>query len=321
MRHRGVRGLAPGTRRPGGGSAAAGVPGVRLGGHRDGDGGGGRRRGRPRRPPGGGSARQPRRGGGAEPGAGVGHRPHRHGAHPLGHPRRADRPQRAPAPSTRAAASPSSTTGSSRTSPSCAPSSRTTASSSPATPTPRSSPTWSPAQLAAEPATLADAVRAVVPASGRRVHARRPRRRAARTSSSRRAATRRWSSGVGDGETFLGSDVAAFIEFTRDAVELGQDQVVEITRDGYTITDFARRRRRRPTPFHIDWDLAAAEKGGYDYFMLKEIEEQPDAPSPTPCAGTYRRADRARRAAARPGAARHRQGVRRRLRHRLPRRA
>ncbi|MDT4936900.1 MAG: hypothetical protein QOG80_571, partial [Pseudonocardiales bacterium] len=82
--------------------------------------------------------------------------------------------------------------------------------------------------------------------------------------------------GVGDGETFLGSDVAAFIEYTRDAVELGQDQVVEIRRDGYTITDFA------GTPvdgrhFHIDWDLAAAEKGGYDYFMLKEIQEQPDA--------------------------------------------
>ncbi|HEV7204080.1 MAG TPA: glutamine--fructose-6-phosphate transaminase (isomerizing) [Jatrophihabitans sp.] len=82
--------------------------------------------------------------------------------------------------------------------------------------------------------------------------------------------------GVGDGETFLGSDVAAFIEFTREAVELGQDQVVEIRRDGYTITHFD------GTPadgahFHIDWDLTAAEKGGYDYFMLKEIEEQPTA--------------------------------------------
>jgi glucosamine--fructose-6-phosphate aminotransferase (isomerizing) len=82
--------------------------------------------------------------------------------------------------------------------------------------------------------------------------------------------------GVGDGETFLGSDVAAFIEYTRDAVELGQDQVVEIRSDGYTITDFS----GAPVegrPFHIDWDLAAAEKGGYDYFMLKEIQEQPAA--------------------------------------------
>ena len=82
--------------------------------------------------------------------------------------------------------------------------------------------------------------------------------------------------GVGDGETFLGSDVAAFIAYTRDAVELGQDQIVEIRADGFTITDFA----GNPVDgkhFHIDWDLAAAEKGGFDYFMLKEIQEQPTA--------------------------------------------
>jgi glucosamine--fructose-6-phosphate aminotransferase (isomerizing) len=82
--------------------------------------------------------------------------------------------------------------------------------------------------------------------------------------------------GVGEGEMFLGSDVAAFIEFTRDAVELGQNQVVEIRRDGYTITDFAGE-PADGTPFHIGWDLTAAEKGGYDYFMLKEIAEQPAA--------------------------------------------
>jgi glucosamine--fructose-6-phosphate aminotransferase (isomerizing) len=86
--------------------------------------------------------------------------------------------------------------------------------------------------------------------------------------------------GVGDGETFLGSDVAAFIEFTRDAVELGQNQVVEIRRDGYTITDFDGA-QAVGTPFHIDWDLTAAEKGGYDYFMLKEIAEQPSAVADT----------------------------------------
>jgi glucosamine--fructose-6-phosphate aminotransferase (isomerizing) len=82
--------------------------------------------------------------------------------------------------------------------------------------------------------------------------------------------------GVGDGETFLGSDVAAFIEFTREAVELGQDQVVEITRDGYAVTTFDGA-PAEGTPFRIDWDLTAAEKGGYDYFMLKEIAEQPSA--------------------------------------------
>jgi glucosamine--fructose-6-phosphate aminotransferase (isomerizing) len=82
--------------------------------------------------------------------------------------------------------------------------------------------------------------------------------------------------GVGEDEMFVGSDVAAFIAHTRNAVELGQDQVVEITRDGYVITDFAGN-PVEGTPFEITWDLTAAEKGGYDYFMLKEIAEQPTA--------------------------------------------
>ncbi|MBA4022108.1 MAG: glutamine--fructose-6-phosphate transaminase (isomerizing) [Gordonia sp.] len=82
--------------------------------------------------------------------------------------------------------------------------------------------------------------------------------------------------GVGENEMFVGSDVAAFIEHTREAVELGQDQVVVITADTYKITDFTGN-VEPGRPFHIDWDLAAAEKGGYDYFMLKEIAEQPQA--------------------------------------------
>jgi glucosamine--fructose-6-phosphate aminotransferase (isomerizing) len=82
--------------------------------------------------------------------------------------------------------------------------------------------------------------------------------------------------GVGEGEHFVASDVAAFIEHTRDAVELGQDQVVTITRDGYRVTDFAGD-DAPARAFHVDWDLAAAEKGGHDYFMFKEIEEQPGA--------------------------------------------
>ncbi|MEB3019762.1 glutamine--fructose-6-phosphate transaminase (isomerizing) [[Mycobacterium] crassicus] len=88
--------------------------------------------------------------------------------------------------------------------------------------------------------------------------------------------------GVGDGEMFIGSDVAAFIEFTRDAVELGQDQVVVITADGYRITDFeGNDDTENARVFKIDWDLSAAEKGGYEYFMLKEIAEQPAAVSDT----------------------------------------
>jgi glucosamine--fructose-6-phosphate aminotransferase (isomerizing) len=91
--------------------------------------------------------------------------------------------------------------------------------------------------------------------------------------------------GVGDGEMFVGSDVAAFIEHTREAIELGQDQAVVVTADGYRITDFngddvfeAGKDYRQ---FHIDWDISAAEKGGYEYFMLKEIAEQPAAVSDT----------------------------------------
>ncbi|OBB23577.1 glutamine--fructose-6-phosphate transaminase (isomerizing) [Mycolicibacterium fortuitum] len=91
--------------------------------------------------------------------------------------------------------------------------------------------------------------------------------------------------GIGDGEMFVGSDVAAFIEHTRQAVELGQDQAVVLTADGYRITDFFGRddlqAGRDYREFHIDWDLDAAEKGGYDYFMLKEIAEQPAAVADT----------------------------------------
>ncbi|KAB2974288.1 glutamine--fructose-6-phosphate transaminase (isomerizing) [Streptomyces sp. SS1-1] len=86
--------------------------------------------------------------------------------------------------------------------------------------------------------------------------------------------------GVGEGEAFLASDVAAFIAHTRSAIELGQDQVVELRRDGVRVTGFD----GRPADvrsYEVDWDAAAAEKGGYDYFMLKEIAEQPKAVADT----------------------------------------
>ncbi|MFF7169832.1 glutamine--fructose-6-phosphate transaminase (isomerizing) [Streptomyces pseudovenezuelae] len=86
--------------------------------------------------------------------------------------------------------------------------------------------------------------------------------------------------GVGEGEAFLASDVAAFIAHTRSAIELGQDQVVELRRDGVTVTGFDGR-DAEVRSFHIDWDASAAEKGGYDYFMLKEIAEQPKAVADT----------------------------------------
>jgi glucosamine--fructose-6-phosphate aminotransferase (isomerizing) len=82
--------------------------------------------------------------------------------------------------------------------------------------------------------------------------------------------------GRGEGENFLGSDVAAFIEFTREAIELGQDQVVVITPDQIDVTDFDGN-AVEVTDYHVDWDASAAEKGGYELFMLKEIAEQPQA--------------------------------------------
>jgi glucosamine--fructose-6-phosphate aminotransferase (isomerizing) len=86
--------------------------------------------------------------------------------------------------------------------------------------------------------------------------------------------------GIGEGEAFLCSDVAGFIGHTRDAIELGQAQVVEVRRDRVTVTDFAGT-QVEATHFHVDWDVRAAEKSGYQYFMLKEIEEQPQAVADT----------------------------------------
>ncbi len=82
--------------------------------------------------------------------------------------------------------------------------------------------------------------------------------------------------GLGEDENFLASDVAAFIEHTRDALELGQDQVVTITREGVEVTDFDGA-PAEAKHYHVDWDLSAAEKDGFDWFMRKEIYEQPRA--------------------------------------------
>src|SRR3954470_1076911 len=86
--------------------------------------------------------------------------------------------------------------------------------------------------------------------------------------------------GVGEGANYLGSDVAAFIGHTRNAIELGQDEVVTITPTSVEITDFS------GTPvdgkhYHVDWDAAAAEKGGFPSFMAKEINDQPQAVADT----------------------------------------
>jgi len=86
--------------------------------------------------------------------------------------------------------------------------------------------------------------------------------------------------GLGEGENFLGSDVAAFIAHTREAMELGQDQVVTITPDTVTVTDYAGA-PVEPKRYTVDWDASAAEKGGFRSFMDKEIHDQPHAVADT----------------------------------------
>lgn len=92
--------------------------------------------------------------------------------------------------------------------------------------------------------------------------------------------------GVGEGEMFIGSDVAAFIDRTKNAVELGQDNAVVITADSYKVCDF-QGNEVEGRPFTIDWDLEAAQKDGFDSFMMKEIFEQPAAVRDT-LAGHFR---------------------------------
>ena len=82
--------------------------------------------------------------------------------------------------------------------------------------------------------------------------------------------------GLGEGENFLGSDVAAFIGYTKQAVELDQDQIVTITPTSHTVMNFDGT-PAEGKPYEVTWDAAAAEKSGYDTFMEKEINDQPHA--------------------------------------------
>ena len=86
--------------------------------------------------------------------------------------------------------------------------------------------------------------------------------------------------GVGDGENFLASDVSAFISHTKRALELGQDEIADITATSVVITDLSGKVLPHKE-YEISWDASAAERGGYEHFMLKEIFEQPKAISDT----------------------------------------
>jgi glucosamine--fructose-6-phosphate aminotransferase (isomerizing) len=82
--------------------------------------------------------------------------------------------------------------------------------------------------------------------------------------------------GLGDGETLLASDIPAVLSRTRSVIPVEEGQVVEVTADGVAFSDFDGT-RLFPKPFEVEWDVAKAQKGGFDDFMLKEIHEQPSA--------------------------------------------
>jgi glucosamine--fructose-6-phosphate aminotransferase (isomerizing) len=82
--------------------------------------------------------------------------------------------------------------------------------------------------------------------------------------------------GLGEGETLLASDIPAVLERTTSVIPLEEGQVVEITREGARFTDLEGS-ELHPAPITVDWDVAKAQKGGYDSFMRKEIDEQPAA--------------------------------------------
>jgi glucosamine--fructose-6-phosphate aminotransferase (isomerizing) len=82
--------------------------------------------------------------------------------------------------------------------------------------------------------------------------------------------------GLGDGENFLGSDVAAFVAHTKRAVSVGQDQIVQLRTDSVKVTTFDGEAVEL-SEFRVDWDASAASKGGWPSFMAKEIADQPQA--------------------------------------------
>lgn len=82
--------------------------------------------------------------------------------------------------------------------------------------------------------------------------------------------------GVGKGENFIGSDIPAILEYTRDVYILNDSEMAVLTRDGVELMTIEGNFISRET-FHVDWDIVTAEKAGFDHFMLKEIYEQPKA--------------------------------------------
>ncbi|MFJ3029655.1 glutamine--fructose-6-phosphate transaminase (isomerizing) [Curtobacterium sp. NPDC087080] len=86
--------------------------------------------------------------------------------------------------------------------------------------------------------------------------------------------------GLGDGENFMGSDVAAFVAYTQRALAIGQDEIATIRPDGVEVVHFDGS-PATPEEFEVSWDASAADKGGWSSFMAKEISEEPEAVAKT----------------------------------------
>lgn len=82
--------------------------------------------------------------------------------------------------------------------------------------------------------------------------------------------------GIGEGENFIGSDIPAILEHTRDVYILDDGEMAILTREGVELQTIDGKNISKEI-FHVDWDLVTAEKAGFDHFMLKEIYEQPKA--------------------------------------------
>ncbi|KTR07726.1 glutamine--fructose-6-phosphate transaminase (isomerizing) [Curtobacterium luteum] len=86
--------------------------------------------------------------------------------------------------------------------------------------------------------------------------------------------------GLGEGENFMGSDVAAFVAYTQRALAIGQDEIATIRPDGVDVIHFDGS-PASPSEFEVNWDASAADKGGWSSFMAKEISEEPEAVAKT----------------------------------------
>ncbi|NCC16840.1 MAG: glutamine--fructose-6-phosphate transaminase (isomerizing) [Clostridia bacterium] len=82
--------------------------------------------------------------------------------------------------------------------------------------------------------------------------------------------------GLSKDGNYIASDIPALLEYTRDYYLLEDNEIVFLTKDGVTLYDLDGNQIQKDI-FHVTWDIDAAEKGGYDYFMMKEMMEQPEA--------------------------------------------